>query len=259
MQNRYVGDIGDFGKYGLLRFLCEKAKLKLGVNWYFVPDETHNEDGKFISYLINEKKNHEKYRDCDTVLYDTLFGIVKPNRTGKNVESKGARLVKAIEENTVLPQDTEFYNAEVPIKVSRQRWVDSGLEKFKKCEFVFFDPDNGFEVESCSRGSLRSIKYVYYDEVNTYFKKGKSLVIYQHRDMKKEDEFYARFHRLKEGISGAKIFSLRFNRCSVREYVFVLQSSHLKLESVIKDFLKGGWGTLQAGFTKPHFIYGKEC
>ena len=33
MQNRYTGDIGDFGKLGLLRVLQESG-LTIGVNWY---------------------------------------------------------------------------------------------------------------------------------------------------------------------------------------------------------------------------------
>lgn len=33
MQDRYVGDVGDFGKIGMLRQL-EEAGLRIGVNWY---------------------------------------------------------------------------------------------------------------------------------------------------------------------------------------------------------------------------------
>lgn len=37
MQNKYVGDIGDFGKYGLLSYICNPSnscskKLSLGLN-----------------------------------------------------------------------------------------------------------------------------------------------------------------------------------------------------------------------------------
>ena len=45
MQNRYTGDIGDFGKLGLLRVL-QDAGFSIGVNWYLTPDENHNQDGK---------------------------------------------------------------------------------------------------------------------------------------------------------------------------------------------------------------------
>ncbi len=37
MQNRYVGDIGDYAKYSLLRALSRGCKL--GVSWYLFPDE----------------------------------------------------------------------------------------------------------------------------------------------------------------------------------------------------------------------------
>ena len=45
MQDQYVGDIGDFGKYGLLRHLtgmrgdaAPEDALRLGVVWYLFPD-----------------------------------------------------------------------------------------------------------------------------------------------------------------------------------------------------------------------------
>ena len=47
MQDRYVGDVGDFGKYGLLRALCG-GDLTLGVVWYLYPDEEANNDGDDI-------------------------------------------------------------------------------------------------------------------------------------------------------------------------------------------------------------------
>jgi len=72
MQHRYFGDVGDFGKYGLLRVLSGLGAdpgLKLGVVWYLFPDETHNADGKHISYL---QRNDPFYRECDEELYDRL-------------------------------------------------------------------------------------------------------------------------------------------------------------------------------------------
>ena len=37
MKSQYIGDIGDYGKYGLLRFL-ESNGIRLGVNWYMTPE-----------------------------------------------------------------------------------------------------------------------------------------------------------------------------------------------------------------------------
>ena len=52
MQDQYVGDIGDFGKYGLLRHLtgmrdddASGDALSLGVIWYLFPNGGNN-DGK---------------------------------------------------------------------------------------------------------------------------------------------------------------------------------------------------------------------
>ena len=49
MKNQYVGDIGDYGKYGLLRFLANRG-IKIGVNWYLTDDDGSS-DGKFTKYL----------------------------------------------------------------------------------------------------------------------------------------------------------------------------------------------------------------
>ena len=45
MKNQYVGDIGDFGKYSMLRAFIY-AEIKFGVNWYLTEDDGSN-DGKF--------------------------------------------------------------------------------------------------------------------------------------------------------------------------------------------------------------------
>ena len=54
MQNRYAGDVGDFGKIGMLRCI-EQSGVKIGVNWYLVEDESHNQDGKHIGYIRDNK------------------------------------------------------------------------------------------------------------------------------------------------------------------------------------------------------------
>lgn len=71
MQNRYAGDIGDFGKLGLLRTLYA-AGFSVGVNWYLNPNltskELNNKDGKFVDY--------SQYKNCDEQLYSELKRII---------------------------------------------------------------------------------------------------------------------------------------------------------------------------------------
>ena len=84
MQNRYVGDIGDFGKYHLLKSLCmednNELDLSLGVVWYLVSDENHNDDGKHIRYLEQTTSNLARFRSGDPALYDSLSEIIKAGK-----------------------------------------------------------------------------------------------------------------------------------------------------------------------------------
>ena len=50
MQDRYAGDVGDFGKFALLRALC--GGRSLGVCWYRTDAaEEKNNDGRHLDYL----------------------------------------------------------------------------------------------------------------------------------------------------------------------------------------------------------------
>ena len=51
MQDRYVGDVGDFAEPGLPRALMEGRKFKLGEARHRVPDETGGRDGDKIKHL----------------------------------------------------------------------------------------------------------------------------------------------------------------------------------------------------------------
>ena len=67
MQNRYAGDVGDFGKFSLIRSLFAYPEYSIGVIWYQYPDESHNGDGRHTKYLHNPK-----YKHCDQELVDGL-------------------------------------------------------------------------------------------------------------------------------------------------------------------------------------------
>ena len=92
MQGRYAGDIGDYGKLGLLRTL-RAAGLSIGVNWYLTPDEKHNDDGKHTEYL-----ERNLYCNCDEDLWDEL----------KTIVDTGNRTVSALEKKSIL--DAAFYS-----------------------------------------------------------------------------------------------------------------------------------------------------
>lgn len=72
MQNRYVGDIGDFAKYSFLNALS--VGKKVGIAWYLYPDECHNADGKHITYLSEPNL----WRNKDMLVFDGLKLFVLP-------------------------------------------------------------------------------------------------------------------------------------------------------------------------------------
>ena len=53
VQDRYAGDLGDYLKFGLLRWLVppgSSVSPQLGVVWYRTADEAHNGDGKHVAF-----------------------------------------------------------------------------------------------------------------------------------------------------------------------------------------------------------------
>src|SRR6266446_856970 len=101
MQHRYVGDVGDYGKYALLRHLCGSDKcefIRLAVVWCLFPDETFNNDGKHISYLRNRN-----FAKLDPDLHGALNLIV----------SQGRRHVSSVPESRCLPPSAIFFTQPV--------------------------------------------------------------------------------------------------------------------------------------------------
>ena len=78
MKNQYFGDVGDYGKYGLLRFLSKQG-ITVAVNWYLTADDQSN-DGNIRGYL---KKG--KNRIYDPELFDVLKEMCE--RDEKNIRS----------------------------------------------------------------------------------------------------------------------------------------------------------------------------
>jgi len=216
MQNRYVGDIGDFGKYHLLKSLCMGNKneldLSLGVVWYRVPDENHNDDGKHIRYLEQTTSNLARFRSGDQALYDSLSEIIKA----------GKRDVSVINESNVLPTNTVFYEAPLSYegmpnnspaarndRISyRNLWSSKALDATLGCDLIFVDPDNGLEVNSVKSHQKTGPKYTFFEELVPFVKRGQSLVIYHHlcRSGPAEVQLKERLDQLKKKLGIDNIY-----------------------------------------------------
>ena len=252
MQNRYVGDVGDFGKYGLLRFLsgqveshspCER--LRLGVVWYLHPDETHNSDGRHTGYLSTSSKGYLALRDCDPILHDALSQLVRGN----------TRDVSRIRDCGILPEDTTYYEKSLQYTRSasrssriavRQNWLDGALEATQEADLVFVDPDNGI-TENVDPFRKNGPKYVYLDDLRLFKDRDQSLVVYHH--LGRRGTAVEQIMRVANTLQ-AKLnlpqhpLSLRFRRGSARAYFVVSQPQHdATLQHRITDLLHTGWAS----------------
>jgi hypothetical protein len=78
---------------------------------------------------------------------------------------------------------------------------------------------------------------------SAYYERGQSLITYNHRDRTPEEEYVKRFQRIRDYIDdiGDMIF-IRFNRYSVRDYVFVLQPEHAGIvKERMNAMVNGPW------------------
>ena len=115
MQDRFVGDVGDFGKYGLLRWLCGVAsdgrRLHLGVIWYYITTRGNLLPlGPTFDYIVNPNDTEQDLSECAPELYDILRSLIDDDR----------RSVEAVEESSALPDDTVYYRDPVNGPLARE-------------------------------------------------------------------------------------------------------------------------------------------
>ena len=234
MQDRYTGDIGDFGKLGLLRQLLNRTGLSIGVNWYLVPDEAHNSDGRHVGYLQNAD-----FRSCDEELWRALGQIVVSEQ--RKVALLGeAGILPAVFYSKIL----DFSNTTKQERTSiRWEWHTLASDQLRKCDIIFADPDNGLIVPS-AEGTPRSNKYVLPFELSDYFQAGASVIYYQHK-ARRSDEFYLQQHRelLASGaFPGASGLGVKFVKTSQRFYFFILHTKHKEqISHCIEQILETSW------------------
>ena len=257
MQDRYTGDVGDFGKYGMLRRLCGlrdgAEPLKLGVVWYrpnaeLIASESVP-DGRHIAYLCPKQENvgekqKQEYRCCDPPLYDGLREIVK----------RCDRRIEAVEETDLLP-DAVFYGADVPgpVKgargddrlVDRQTWTEGALQATDGCDVVFLDPDNGLAPASAPITSAKAPKYAYLEEVGKWSKRCQSLVIYHHlgRNHPHLDQIASWLECLRDEFKAHDIFALHFRRGTSRAFFVLEAERHAHtLRECAQTLADSAWG-----------------
>lgn len=238
MQDRYAGDIGDFGKFGLLKFLAAE-NLRVGINWYKAepPKSEMNTKGEFLQN-DGKHKIKAKYFPCDEGLARVLLEISEH----KN------RSISMLQNASLLPPSVVYYDA-VVTKEQRQQWHADALKTVAACDVVFLDPDNGLIVKSVGKKSAKSVKYVFEEELRDYLSNGKSVVLYNHRPRKKQDVYFdemmGRFSNI-EPLRGAHIFPITFSKGTTRDYFMIAANSDhaARMRAAAEKMTKGVWGNM---------------
>ncbi len=170
MQNRYVGDTGDYVKLAILRALAPGRRL--GVAWWLFPDSGPTGDGRHAAYL----QAPGRWRHFDPVLFDVLGQVV----------ASGRRQVVALEEADLLPGAT-YFSGVIPAGltpaecgIQRTAWFDRCKAHLTGCDLVFLDPDNGFETTGFSPRTRSAGKSVSLSELSALQQPGRTLIAYHH-------------------------------------------------------------------------------
>ncbi len=230
MKNQYVGDLGDYGKYGLLRFFAGHG-VRVGVNWYLTPDDERT-DGCHREYLEDGRM-----RAYDAALYDAMRQLADKS-------------VQSVQASGVLGE-LRFYNVPMDFdrlpwperEAARTRWHRDALDVLRDTELVFLDPDNG--LSAAKKASVKDAqKFVLPTEIEDYWRRGQAVVYYHHRPRKDEAGWMADKTLILDSLPDARLLAVSFNRWSCRSYVFVLHEAQYAFYlSALESFLQTEWGT----------------
>ena len=234
MKNQYVGDIGDYGKYGLIRFLAQHG-IKIGVNWYLTNDDGFS-DGRFTSYL-----DHPEEEIYDPELFDAL----------KEIAFRSDKTVKMIQDAHIIPGAT-FYREVLKSssleasarELNRRLWFNNSTLILRNAELIFADPDNGISYRKTAR-TKDSEKYILPEDVAEYYNSGRNVVYYCHKGRRKQEAWEQAKAEIKNHIRDAQLLAVTCHRGTQRSYIFVLHPDcYVKYERILTAFLDSEWGNM---------------
>ena len=231
MQDVYVANIGDFGKYGLLRVLFGKPEkgeipahgLQLGVVWYYTQV---GGDGGSTNYL----RNQDPFASFDQYLYKRLNDLVSENRR---------RVLEVENEGFLLVRPENYFREELVLRNQRNVWIEQACEGVANVDLVFLDPDIGIEPQG--RGTVQHIRI---NEIERIYNSGdgKSLIVYQHRN-REQPNVQIRLLGNRLRAEGKFPCSIRVFFWHNRFFIVFVHPNHQALNPALDDFQRTEWCT----------------
>lgn len=237
MKDQYVADIGDYGKYALLReFTCNG--IKVGVNWYLTEDDDSS-DGSIRKYLFNDKNG---IGTLDSELYHKLQLINAKGDRKSIVDIKDSGIIpKAIYYSDLIDSSGKPYER----KAKREKWFLKSLKPLDNADLIFLDPDNGL-LTNGGAGKRNAEKYVLPYEVEQYFKgeygRKHNVVYYCHKGRRKQDAWIKYMTYMSGQIQDVRLIVLTYHKGTQRSYVFLIHGEDYDdYRRIIDSFLER-WG-----------------
>jgi len=229
MQDRYVADIGDFGKFQLFRYLFNHKESPLDGKmlsqiWFMHKGEgEQNNDGRHIDYF-------ERMTGADEYLEYSLMDLIMRDR----------REVEELEKLKLLSNAQFFYN-EVPKALEdRYLWLNQALMFSSRSQVVAVAPDNGMALR-CNRAERRFSflslsedypqkvyphKYIFADEVSYFYRLPylEICIVYQHlgRCFGHDEQIETLLGQLREAYT--HVVAVKHKPYSPRAFFFLCKS-----------------------------------
>jgi len=197
------------------------------------PDD-QSRDGSKVEYL----NQASLYRHFDPDLFDALYRCVREH---------GQRSVERVETGNLLP-NAVFVSRIIPDGLESRKTLISEAQHAVSCtDLVFFDPDNGFEIDSCAKGRKNSSKYIYWDEIYRTYDNGHSVLTYQHFPrLAREEYIQSRLETLRQRLSGATAMAFCTSHVG---FFLAIQEKHLEEVQSRLPALLSSWGDVFTVFT----------
>lgn len=232
MNNQYVADIGDYGKYSLLRAFID-AGVKVGVNWYLTKNDG-SADGSFTDYL--EK---DKLRRYSPEIFNALRSIAtKDNKTVTDIQNSGILPGAEYYSELLEPQGSKANNEQ-----QRKEWFEKSADVLSDAELIFMDPDNGL-LESGGADKTNANKYVLPEEVEEYFSRGHNVVYYCHKGRRNFSKWESYKSMMFERIPEAQPTVLTYHKGTQRSYIFLIHEKDYKAYRKIIDRFLWKWNRI---------------
>lgn len=176
MKNQYIGDIGDYAKFSLLRALGEGRRG--GIAWYHTPDDATSH-GSHRAYL-----DRPEWANADPEVLEVMRVVDPPgNRSISYLERTGLIEGFASSRRPLAP----FPDRTAERAGWRSDWFAATMDDLAACDFVFADPDCGLCLdERFSAASRANLKHIPLSEAKA-LAQDRMAMIYHHHGMIRKD------------------------------------------------------------------------